>query len=147
MADSEHVDDDFRIAHDKAIAVMSSQNGIAVGKDDPVMCVVTLNNLYLDALDNVLKHHGRALRGFMGESAGDLAKAFDKELSGFASTLKNMALENMLADIAAHQNAMNEFKNNMVILANNVKLFCGIALGVSFFILLVVVLWIMRGVL
>jgi class 3 adenylate cyclase len=140
-------DDDFSIAHDKAVASISHNNGITVSKDDPVMCVVTLNNLYLDALDKVMKHHGRALREFMGESAGDLAQAFDKELSGFADTLKKMALENLLVELNAHQRAMGAFKEEMRVLASGTKLFCGIALGTSLLILIAVVLRLARGVL
>ncbi|MDR3362119.1 MAG: hypothetical protein LBO64_04685 [Desulfovibrio sp.] len=140
-------DDDFRISYEKALASISSQNGIAIGKDDPVMCVATLNNLYLGALDNVMKHHGRALREFMGESAGEMAKTFDKELSGFAETLKKMALENLLVELNAHHMAMSAFKEEMRGLASGTKLFCGIALGTSLFVLIAVVLWLVRGVL
>jgi uncharacterized coiled-coil protein SlyX len=146
--------DEYASTYEEAKSAIAKANHITVDIQDPVLCVVTVNNLYLGHLNLLLNRHSEAFRGFMGEASKGMTQcmtqSFEKEIKMFADTLKEKALENVLAGIAAHQKAMDGFQTEMRVLTENTKQFakqlCLTALGGSL-LLVAVIICLARGVL
>jgi hypothetical protein len=139
--------DEYNCTFEEAKARISKDNSISVGLQDPVLCVVTINNLYLEHLNKLMNGHANALKGFMGASAEGMAQAFDSKIEAFADALKKSALENVMAEIVAHQKSMDSFREEIRVLTANVKPYCLAALGASIIVLLVVITRFARGML
>jgi hypothetical protein len=139
--ENKEVPGEFAITYDEAMEALRRRSGISVNSDDPLLDVVTLNNLYLDALHRLMSKHEGVMKDTMLDVVRDTVARFDEVVK----LLRNNSVENALAVIRQHQEAMNEFRSAMGFLAFNVKIFCGVTLGASFLALIVVIFRLVRG--
>jgi hypothetical protein len=129
------------VTYEEAMEALRRRSGISVNSDDPLLDVVTLNNLYLEALNNLMSKHEGAMKDTMLDVVRDTISRFDEVVK----LLRANTIENSLAVIKAHQDAMNAFRTEMLGLALTTKIFCGIALGLNFLFLFLVIFRLMRG--
>ncbi|MDR1090613.1 MAG: hypothetical protein LBL79_06010 [Prevotella sp.] len=137
--------DTFVYTYEQVSAELHAKNGISVDKHDPVLCVVTINNLYFEKLNRLMERHAKAMKGYMSETTKDMTQDLEKEIRIFAKAAKKMSIDNAMAGIVVHQKSMDAFLVEMRALATTTKVFCGMAIGASAFLLLVMIFSLVRG--
>ncbi|MDR2744418.1 MAG: hypothetical protein LBB66_04390 [Desulfovibrio sp.] len=141
MATPGESQNDFGITYDAAIEALRRRSGIPVSSEDPLLDVVTLNNLYLEAMHKLMLRH----EGAMKDTMLDVVKGTVGQFEEAVKLLRSNSVENSLAVISRHQIAMNDFLAAMRRLVFIANVFCGVALGASFLALFAVVFRLMRG--
>ena len=120
-------EDGYAVTYEAAIAALKKRSGIAVDSTDPLLDVVTLNNLYLDALHRLMLRHEKAMKETMLDVVRDTATRFDEVVA----LLRANTIENSLSVIREHQKAMTEHRAAVRDLARTVMIFCGTSLGAT----------------
>ena len=131
---------DFTIAYDDAVKALASMNNLAVDRQDPLLCVITLNNLYLEALNGRMLKHEKVMKETMLEVVRGTVTRFDEVVGLLGSN----TVENSMTMIKSHQQAMTEHGEAMKNLARTVMVFSIGSLGATFLALFILLFWLAR---
>lgn len=129
---------------DDVRALLLRENGLAAGKDDPLLAVVTIHNAFLGELQGVLEKHNAALASVMSEATERIVVSVREESQRFAEEFKEAALRNTVAKVGEHQEAMGRFLGVLEAQNRDLKLFGLTLTGIWMVLLLAsgVLLWI-----
>jgi hypothetical protein len=113
---------------------------LLVDRQDPLLCVITLNNLYLEALNGLMLTHEKVMKETMLEVVRGTVTRFDEVVGLLGSN----TVENSMTMIKSHQRAMTEHGEAMKNLARTVMVFSIGSLGATFLALFILLFWLAR---
>lgn len=82
--------------------IREKHHGLQIGKDDPILVMLTLCNAFLDMEEIQYKRHEKALQQV-------LAGTLKEETSALHQSLHTLASEKIIEQLSVHQSAMNAF--------------------------------------
>jgi len=97
--------------------MLIKEHGTSVGKDDPLLMMVTLNNAFLGEYENLLKNHNEALTTFLTEAGAQHLDAARQAAEAVTKGLSASSIGVIQEHLHGHRKAMASFQNNMTWLA------------------------------
>lgn len=129
---------------DVALLLASQLNGFQVGRNDPLMALVLINNAHLAEVQKLLARHNAALTQVMEHTTAATTRIIQEEARQVVKGLETSAITHVIATATEHQKAMTRFLFAVEALALSARGYAMMTIGASFaslLLLAVVLLW------
>ena len=126
---------------EEAAALLARAHGVAVGKDDPLLMVVTLQQAFLGDLEKRLFAHDERINAILGATGNVLGDAVEHVLDGLKDQAIRANLEHAFGLVDQQARAMEDLKRSLrrhrwLVLGSN--FFAGLCLALAITILFTV---------
>ena len=109
----ERFPDGFGMSVEDVRALLAKKHDVSVPQDDPILMLVTILQVFLEAQARLQKKHETALAAFMGQQTTAYVKDMEKNLKSLTETLSGLTMEGIrkavadfVANLATHRSAM-----------------------------------------
>lgn len=97
--------------------MLIKEHGTSMGKDDPLLMMVTISNAFLSEYERLLKHHNEALTTFLSEAGAQHLDSARQSAEAVTKGLSASSIGVIQEHLQGHRKAMASFQNNMTWLA------------------------------
>lgn len=98
---------------DDARAALVREHGVAVGKDDPLLMVVTLHQGFVRDYDRMLARHDEAIRNLLGATGNACAEAVEAVLASLKDKTVKASLDQAFALVERQAVAMDDLRRTL----------------------------------
>jgi hypothetical protein len=98
---------------DDARALLVREHGVAVGKDDPLLMVVSLHQGMIRDYDSMLRRHDDAVRTLLGATGNACAEAVQAVLDSIKDKTVKASLDQAFALVERQAVAMEQFHRTL----------------------------------
>lgn len=106
-----------------ARAIINKAHKFSVGKDDPILCIVTLHNHFVVKFSELLDSHHQGMIKALDASFSTIHEGLSKDTHDIVSQFQTKTIENTLATVGEHQRAMGQFLESVTNLLHTTQLY------------------------